>query len=95
MGYPIYTQDQVNRNLEDSGTDAPVLPTSTSQAPAFSSSDSSSIFGGGSSTTASPPTTTTLLLPRLLRLLLVVLVVVIELGVEVLEGVVLVVICLS
>jgi hypothetical protein len=45
MGYPIYTQ--VNQNLEDSGTDAPVLPLSASQAPIFSSSSSSSIFGAG------------------------------------------------
>lgn len=43
MGYPIYTQDQVNLNLEDSGTNAPVLPTSTSQAPTFSFSGSSAI----------------------------------------------------
>ena len=43
MGYPIYTQDQVNLNLEDSGTNAPVLPTSTSQAPAFSFSGSSAL----------------------------------------------------
>jgi hypothetical protein len=45
MGYPIYTQDQVNLNLEDSGTNAPVLPLSTSQAPTFSFSGASAVVG--------------------------------------------------